>query len=368
MLLLPAHVARSSPASLSFAVRAHRLRTLGLGLGALAVAGVFHQNGASWQIWALLLFNGFVWPHLARLISSYSDDPQQSEVRNLFVDSAMGGAWVVLMQFNLLTSVLLLSMLAIDKISVGGWRFLLRSMAVGVAAGAVVLAACVASGDWVIWRLDSTMPAILSALPMLAIYPMVISTSTHALAKRVRRQNRELERRAAIDPATGLLNRPSWERAVARELALAQRHGRPAALLMIDIDRFKDINDGYGHPAGDEVIRATARVIKSCIRDGDVACRYGGDEFGVLLTNAGVQAALATAELARARVAATVFAGRSLLNCTLSVGVAVAAADLPDARTWIERTDAALYRAKTAGRDRVWRAGDDAPGPGLSSL
>jgi diguanylate cyclase len=367
MLLLSAHVARPSAASQRFVARVHRLRTLGLGLGALAVAGVFHQNGVGPLTWALLLFNGFLWPHLARLISSYSDDPQQAEMRNLLVDSAMGGLWVVLMQFNLLTSVLLLTMLAIDKISVGGWRFLRRSMAVGAAAGALALAACVLLGDWA-WRLDSTMPAVISALPMLAIYPLVISTSTHALASQVRRQNRELERRAAIDPATGLLNRPNWERAVVRELALAQRHGRPASLLMIDIDRFKEINDGYGHPAGDEVIRATARTIMACIRDGDVACRYGGDEFGILLANAGVQAALATAERLRARVAATVFAGESGPSCTLSVGVAVASVDVPDARTWIERADAALYQAKTAGRDRVWRASEGVAEPGLSSL
>lgn len=367
MLLLPAHVARSSAASSRFVVRAHRLRTLGLGLGALAVGGVFHQNGAGIQIWALLLFNGFVWPHLARLISSYSDDPPRAEMRNLLIDSAMGGVWVVLMQFNLLTSVLLLTMLAIDKISVGGWRFLRRSMAVGVGAGAATLAACLLLGDWT-WRFDSAMPAVVSALPMLAVYPLVISTSTHVLASRVRRQNRELERLAAIDPATGLLNRPNWEQAVAHEFAQARRHGRPASLLMIDIDRFKEINDAYGHPAGDEVIRVTALTIMACLRDGDVACRYGGDEFGVLLANASVQSALATAERLRACVAATVLAGESERNCTLSVGVALAEADVPDARTWIERADAALYRAKTAGRDRVWRDGDEAAKPGLSSL
>lgn len=355
MLFLSAPVARPAPPRQRFVARVHRLRALGLGLGTLAVGAVLHQNGAGLPVWALLLFNGLLWPHLARLISSHSDDPPRTELRNLLLDSAMGGVWVVLMQFSLLTSVLLLTMLAIDKISVGGWRFLGRSAAVGLVACVATLAICLLFGDWTP-RLDSTMPVIVAALPLLVVYPLVISSSTHALSSRVRRQNRELERLAAIDPATGLLNRPNWERAVVTELARAQRLGTPASLLMIDIDRFKEINDGHGHPAGDEVIRAVAHTILTCIREDDVACRYGGDEFGMLLSNAGVQAATATAERLRSRVAAAVIAGAPGLRCSLSVGVAAAVAELPDARTWIERADAALYRAKAEGRGRVWRS------------
>lgn len=335
-----------------FVKRVHRLRMAGLGLGAIAVGGVLHQNGAALPIWILLLFNGYVWPHLARWLASRATSPVRAEYRNLIVDSAMGGMWVVLMQFSLVPSIVLMTMLSMDKIGVGGWRLLTRSSLGALLAGGATLAICLLWGEWTL-KPEARMSTILATFPLLVVYPLLISTASHGLAVRERMHRRELERLAAVDPATGLLNRPSWEHAVVRELARMQRHGVPATLMMIDIDHFKDINDNYGHPVGDEVIRGMARAIRTCVREGDLACRYGGDEFSVLLANVSSRAAQATAERLRTRVAAATFAAAPGLRCSISIGLGGATRDMADARAWIERADAALYKAKMAGRNRV---------------
>ncbi len=332
--------------------RIYRLRMVGLGLGAIAVGAVLHQNDAAPWVWLLLLFNGYLWPHLAWWMASRSASPVRVEHRNLVIDSAMGGVWVVLMQFSLVPSIVVMTMLSMDKVGVGGWRLLLRSSLAAVLAGGVVLLICLLHGGWLL-RPEARMSTILATFPLLVVYPLLISAASHGVAVRERSQRRELQRLAAVDPATGLLNRPSWEHSVVLELARMQRHDVPATLMMIDIDHFKHINDNYGHPVGDEVIRVMARAIGTCIREGDVVCRYGGDEFGLLLVNASAGAALATAERLRTRAAAATFAAAPGLRCSVSIGLGTAKRDLADARAWIERADAALYRAKTAGRNRI---------------
>lgn len=341
-----------------FVDRVHRLRAIGLGLGAMAVASVLYQNQAHLALWGLLLCNGLLWPHLARRLANGGKDPVRAEMRNLLFDSAMGGFWVAAMQFNLLPSAAFVTMLAMDKISVGGPRLITRSLALqAVVCLATALALFFVNGA-LPFRPESTMLNIVASLPFLTVYPLVISSVAYGLASRVRRQNRELERLTMVDAATGLLNRISWERAVARELRSLHRHGHSASLLMIDIDYFKEINDRFGHPIGDSVIGAVAATIKECIRDLDVAGRYGGDEFGVLLTHSGEHAATAAAERIRMRAAATLLANAPGLRYTLSIGIAAATLDMKSVLNWVERADAALYRAKTLGRNQTARVED----------
>jgi diguanylate cyclase len=333
-----------------FVERIFRLRALGLGLGFLVVASVFLDNGAEPWMWALLVINGFLWPHLARQLALDSADPEQTEFNNLLIDSAMGGVWVALMRFNLLPSALLLVMLAVDKINVGGWRLLGRAFALQVAA---CVAATAATGFG--FQPETSMRELVFSLPFLIGYPLAITTATFALARSASRHNRRLARQTRVDATTGLLNRPSWEGAVDGELRRFKRGGATAALLMIDIDRFKEINDRYGHLAGDEVIRATAEIIQTCIREIDVPGRYGGDEFGVLLVHTGTHSALAAAERIRQRVAETAFERAPDVQVTLSIGIALASRGMEDVHAWISQADAALYQAKTSGRNQTAR-------------
>jgi diguanylate cyclase len=135
----------------------------------------------------------------------------------------------------------------------------------------------------------------------------------------------------------------------------------PASLLMLDIDPFKQINDRYGHPTGDEVIRHIAALLRGALREHDTAGRYGGEEFGVVLPDAGIDCASLIAERVRQCIEAATLDGGAGIRCTLSIGIAEATIDVRDAREWVERAVRALYRAKALGRNRSMRY--EAPAP-----
>src|SRR5262249_24437011 len=139
-----------------------------------------------------------------------------------------------------------------------------------------------------------------------------------------------------------------------------KRIGHPSSLVMADIDHFKAINDRYGHPAGDAVIRSIAKILRTTLRLHDVPGRYGGEEFGIVPPGTGVEGGVILAERIRARTESTVLDTASGSRATTSFGVA--AFDPRDAShtDWIARADRALYRAKAGGRNCTER---DAPAP-----
>lgn len=331
-----------------FVGRMHRMRTLGLGLGALPIASVLHENDAPAAIWAALLFNGFLWPHLAWWWARRSPDPRSTEFRNLTIDSALGGVWVAVMQFNLLPSALLVTMLSIDKIGVAGWRFLARTASMQVVA-------CLATSALLGFplRLHTSMASIVASLPFMLAYPLALSTVAHDLARRVWRQNRMLERLSRIDVLTGLPNRRHWEETAGSELARFLRARRPAVVMLIDVDNFKEVNDSHGHAVGDEVLRCVAGVLQATVRDIDTPARYGGDEFAVLLTEADIGGARDVAERIRTGFLERRGEAAAQQRCTLSIGLAEADRLLVNVDDWVRRADAAMYRAKAGGRDRV---------------
>jgi two-component system, cell cycle response regulator len=164
--------------------------------------------------------------------------------------------------------------------------------------------------------------------------------------------NRRLARQALTDDLTGLANRRHGGHQLEREVALCVRHGRLLALVRVDVDHFKAINDSYGHQAGDEVLVEVARRLAEAVRGGDELARWGGDEFVAILPDTDKAGALRAAERLREAVSETPIAaaGREL-PVTVSVGWAHWAGDTPD--DLLARADRALYRAKDAGRNTV---------------
>lgn len=164
------------------------------------------------------------------------------------------------------------------------------------------------------------------------------------------------------DPLTDLYNRRHLEIALQRELARAQRHGFPVSLVMIDVDHFKTFNDTNGHDAGDEVLRNVAHVLRRHTRVEDVACRYGGEEFLLVLTSCTMDDAYSKAEAIREAIAQLhVFSrGMALPRITASLGIASYPEDGERMENLIVEADAALYRAKSTGRNRI--AASNAPG------
>lgn len=178
----------------------------------------------------------------------------------------------------------------------------------------------------------------------------------------LRRRNSQLESMlhhvealAITDPLTGLFNRRRLADVLRREWAVAKRYGNDLACIMIDIDHFKQINDDYGHDAGDLALKEVARTLGSSLREVDLAARYGGEEFAILLPQTHKQGALVLARRLHASLRGLTLSIESrTLKLTASLGVA-ASSDLGNAgaEELIKAADAALYHAKRSGRDRV---------------
>jgi two-component system cell cycle response regulator len=171
------------------------------------------------------------------------------------------------------------------------------------------------------------------------------------------RDNVQLSIEAAItDALTGLFNRRYMETHLATLVEQAANRGKPIAVLILDIDFFKAINDGHGHDAGDDVLREFALRIRKSIRNIDLACRFGGEEFVIVMPETDMAVATVVAERLRRRIANepfTIQGGSAQLDVTISIGIAGLDEPGDTAATILKRADEALYRAKRAGRNRV---------------
>ena len=161
------------------------------------------------------------------------------------------------------------------------------------------------------------------------------------------------------DHLMDIFNRRYLDRRVEEEFSRAKRYGYPFSLILIDIDRFKEINDTYGHPIGDLVLKQIGALLKNDIRSTDLLGRYGGEEAMILLPHTGLAGAKILAERLRKKVDINPFPAdssvppRTSLHCTISGGIAAATQEIRSARQLVERADTALSRAKKAGKNRT---------------
>jgi diguanylate cyclase (GGDEF)-like protein len=177
-----------------------------------------------------------------------------------------------------------------------------------------------------------------------------------ALALSNLRLRETLRSQAIRDPLTGLFNRRYLEETMDRELSRVKRQRGSLGVIMMDLDHFKEYNDTFGHSGGDELLSALGTLIKGQIRGEDIACRYGGEEFLLILPGASLEVALERAEILRQAVKEMHLRYQGLKPTTLSLGVAVYPDHGDTGLEIIKAADAALYRAKQAGRDRVMAA------------
>lgn len=173
--------------------------------------------------------------------------------------------------------------------------------------------------------------------------------------KRLMREHDRLSQASMTDELTGLLNRRALDRRLAEEIARADRYGTPLSLLVLDLDRFKQVNDRLGHSAGDAMLRAVGVLLRSEVRATDIAARYGGDEFALVLPEVNKTGAWAVAEKIRAsfRTLSVDTGGGVRTSTSCSIGVATLGGDYTDMDSLFNAADSALYAAKEAGRDRV---------------
>jgi diguanylate cyclase (GGDEF)-like protein len=193
-----------------------------------------------------------------------------------------------------------------------------------------------------------------------------LTRELHKKNAALRRLNQDLEAAnetilelTRTDPLTQLANRRYFDERIQEMVSLAKRRSQPLSLIMTDIDKFKHVNDAFGHDAGDRVLVGYAELMKQAVRKEDLVARFGGEEFIILLPHTGSDEAYALAERIRERLSQQDFLGNHH-RVTASFGISQLRADeaIPE---FIKRADAALYRAKASGRNRTVLAGPDAP-------
>jgi diguanylate cyclase (GGDEF)-like protein len=190
---------------------------------------------------------------------------------------------------------------------------------------------------------------------LLAFYAVTIGSSFAFVLMHKERADRETYELATIDSLTGVYNRRTFKELAEPQLSRSRRAQLPVSLLMLDLDHFKRVNDTYGHLGGDDVLRAFATLVRSCLRKEDLLARYGGEEFVLLLPGASQNAAFSLAQRIREEVASKPFAANGhLVRVTVSVGLACEGGDtLPSLEAMLGRADEALYKAKNDGRNQV---------------
>ena len=191
--------------------------------------------------------------------------------------------------------------------------------------------------------------------PLESLAELDLSLNRALERRRLVRENErlftEVQRLAVTDPLTGLYNRHKLDEGLAIEVERARRYDRPLSLIMIDLDGLKAINDKYGHPAGDKVLKLVSEAIRSQIRTVDLPARIGGDEFLILLPEADLDAATLVAQRVCSKITSTSFKGELL---SVSAGVAQWSPTHSTAESFLEAVDQAMYQAKWAGGRRIF--------------
>ncbi|GAB4150704.1 MAG: diguanylate cyclase [Planctomycetota bacterium] len=213
--------------------------------------------------------------------------------------------------------------------------------------GVLILISCVAFGMWDGWREDR-----------MREYALKDSKRAEKLletSKKLAQINTALEKLAVTDYLTGLYNRRFAHQQLSQEMARAQRYKDPLTLLLVDIDHFKRINDTYGHAAGDRILIELSRLMTNLLRTIDVPCRYGGEEFLVILPNTSLSQGKVAAKRILTEVAESIFSYEGEdIPVTVSIGLASTEENFPlHFQELIRQADMAMYKAKTAGRNRL---------------
>lgn len=332
-----------------FVKRMYLMRILGTLLVFFPVLSVLIEHQRSVWLMILLAMNAFVWPTLAWLRARNSPSPLMAEHQNLVLDAGAGGFWIAMMAVNPLASVVIATILLADRLSAGGVALMKKAAAVMLG---VFLVSWLTQGMAV--DLFVSQRTMFATLPLIAIYLMALSILTDSIALRLRIKSRELERIAMMDPLLDIANRRLLEKRIDHELKKLQLSCRESALMFIDIDNFKDVNDRFGHKVGDTMLAAVSQILHIATRPTDTPARLGGDEFVILLPNTTLDEAHIVATRIMEAAAVMKDVAQEAVHCTLSIGIACATRDMASVTDWLQAADNALYRAKREGKNRIF--------------
>ena len=345
-------------------VRTHYLHRTFLFANAFAFfAAHAWSRQPSLGLWALLAGTFLAYPQVVYWRALRAADTQKAELQNLVFDCFIVAIPTAVLGFPLWPTYTLLITTTMNNAFTSGMRAVVLAL-VAFAAGSLL------GGSLAGFPVRPDTSIVVTALSIFALtwFLLSIGSTAYERALKLRSTREELKRRIAEidalqvqlreqairDPLTGLYNRRYLQSTMDREMARCARDRTPMCVMLLDLDFFKRINDRHGHQAGDEVILSMAKMLSSESRQQDVPCRYGGEEFMLLLPNMSLAAARQRAEDWRRRFAEMrIDAGGQCIGTTVSIGIAEFPAHGKTAQALIECADQAMYRAKSAGRDRV---------------
>jgi len=323
------------------------VRLVGFLSGALSLVPQL-LNGGHWVAWCYLIVCAIGWPLLAKYLAINHPKQHRAERKNLLGDAIVVGSWLPIAQFNPLTTTLFIAMGCMGAVGVGGLANLYRPL-VMIAISAGVTSALIHPT----LTSEVSSASVFAAIPLITFFPLMVGISTNELAKQLYRQHQRLVIISQTDDLSGLSTRRHWDSCANTLIEHYQRQRAEAAILLMDIDHFKSINDQYGHAVGDQVIIQVSNILRQSMRSTDVAGRYGGEEFALLLPNTNLQGAQHLAEQILQQVGSTTIWGELELRCTLSIGIAMLPATDADLQRWMRQADIAMYQAKELGRNQI---------------
>lgn len=330
----------------AFVRRIYLIRSLGYAMGALPILLLLSaQRAPAWLVYVALSVC-FVWPQVAFVRLRHTSNLPAGERANLVIDSACGAWLVASIHFEPIGTVIILLMFALDNMAVGGWRLFIlgaAASAAGLALGAAILGTAV-------WLHNDPL-ITLAWLPVAMIYPLVLAKTTHDVSSKLIERSRRLRELSESDSLTGLSNRATVAAMLEEILARADRTSDRIAVLFIDLDGFKTVNDALGHNIGDLLLVEVARRLSGCARAGDVVARYGGDEFVVIARATRDDVLRELPDTILAALARPANVGGHELVIGASIGISMFPADGRDAATLIRAADIAMYSAKNRGRN-----------------
>lgn len=358
-------------------VNSYRVRVAAFALVGVPIALHMWPKGYGLIVWSLFLLQFVAYPHLVQLRTQKAADPERAERDNLVVDSFLCGVWAAGLGFPLwISATLFLATLLNHTITRGLPGVLICPLAIltGALASTTVIAFHVSTDTGGLVTLASII-GLAIYLSLMGIEFFTYIRKLHEVQKAVDHQKSTLEdansalheqiekihdlqeklrEQANRDSLTGVFNRRYLEGTLEREMARCKREGAPLTMLMLDVDHFKRVNDTYGHQAGDEVLRVFARLLSEHARTEDIVCRYGGEEFLMVLPKMPLDIARERAGrlLMLVQQRAVAFAELQI-RITTSIGIAAAPEHAASADDLIRCTDQALYQAKERGRNRV---------------
>lgn len=329
--------------------------------GVLAV--YLAERGAGPAEWILLAANLLVYPWLAFLRARAARQQVRAELQNLLFDGLLFGVWVAVWGFPLWITFTVFTAVTLNQVVFeslpGLWRSLAAQL-IGAGIGAAI------AGPQ--FRPDTSLLVSVMCMLGLTAYLWNFAYAAYTRGAALQDSRRQLESQlteittlqeqlqdqASKDPLTGLYNRRHLEHRLADELENCRREGLPLTLVMIDIDQFKRVNDTYGHPTGDQIIRALAALLTDSAEPQDVVFRYGGEEFLMMLPGATLEDAGARAERLRLQCEAMqVRVDNATIATTLSFGIANYPEHDERPTILVNLADRALYAAKVRGRNRI---------------